>query len=71
MRTLQVFTIQELLLTPTIKYNQTTLANLLHINRSTLRKYMDDITNARHSVLFIDGRYSFMSIPNEKTNRRT
>ena len=71
MITIPVYTIREILMTPTIKYNQTTLANLLDIQRTTLRKYKDDTDNSRHSVLFIDGKYIFMHITAPHSTRRT
>lgn len=58
---LKVYTIRELLYTPAIKGNQTTLATLLNINRTTLRKYLPDTNNARHVVFQWTGKYTFMS----------
>lgn len=59
MITTNVYTITDLLYTPAIKCNQTTLAKLLNISRGTLRKYMDDTTNERHSIVLVAGKYRF------------
>lgn len=70
MKVINTYTILELLLTPTIRGNQTVLAKLLKINRSTLRKYLDDTTNANHVVLVNDNKYVFMHSTAPHTNRR-
>ena len=61
MKKVNVYTIRELLMTPAMQYNQTTLSKFLHITRATVKKFKDDTTNTRHSVLFIGGHYIFMS----------
>ena len=66
MITAQLYTIRELLYTPAIRYNQSTLAKLLHINRNTLRKYKDDSDNTRHVILVLNGTYVFQCIPSIK-----
>lgn len=69
MQMVPMYTIRELLATPAIKWNQTKLAGLLHINRSTLRKYMNDTDNKRHSVLYIESKYRFMHATTENTTK--
>lgn len=69
MVTLNVYTIRELLYTPAIKGNQTTLARLLKINRGTLAKYMVDIDNTRHIVILQDDKYILMSTTNPRPRK--
>jgi len=63
MKELKVYTVQELLLTPTFMGNQCKLANYLNIHRTTLKKYIDDKNNEFHSILAMNGGYVFMTIP--------
>lgn len=71
MQMVQMFTIRELLATPAIKWNQTKLAELLDVNRSTLRKYMDDTANEHHAIIFKHGKYWFLHSTHAHGNRST
>lgn len=48
-------TINDLLLTPYYRGNQTLLAKELHVNRGTLRKYMADTEGESHLIKKVDG----------------
>lgn len=61
MQNLNVYTIRELLYTPAMKGNQSTLAKLLDIDRATVRKYLEDTTVSRHVVFRLSGKYTFMA----------
>lgn len=57
----QVYTIRELLLSPTMLGNQTKLAKMLRIDRMTLGKYRDDVENKYHCILRADEGFIFMA----------
>jgi hypothetical protein len=62
MKLTEIYSVQELLLTPTIMGNQSTLAKLLRINRATLHSAIEDVNNEKHIIKKVDGRYVFMAI---------
>ena len=66
MITTEIYTITDLLYTPALRCNQSKLALLLKISRVTLRKYMDDTNNERHSIFVVDGKYRFHCKPGSK-----
>jgi len=66
MITVNMYTIRDLLYTPALKGNQTTLAKLLNINRTTLRKYKDDTDNARHVIFMRNDKYVFQCSPKKQ-----
>lgn len=69
MITTEVYTITDLLYTPAFRCNQSKLALLLKISRVTLRKYMDDTTNERHSIFMVDGLYKFHCTPSTRITK--
>lgn len=58
----EIYTIDELSKSIEIKYNETRLSKLLHINRGTLRKYRDDMSGKYHCIRFIDNKYKFFAL---------
>lgn len=58
----QMYTVRELLFTPAMMGRIGRLAESLHIHRSTVRKFFNDIDNTSHSILRINGKYVFMSV---------
>lgn len=65
----QIYTIDELLSSPALKYNQTALAKLLNCNRGTLRKYMLDVDGKEHVVRMNGARYQLMTIPSSAKDK--
>lgn len=54
-----MYSIQEVLLTPTFGGNRTKLAKYLGINRATLSRAIKDVNCEVNCILLIDGKYSF------------
>jgi len=63
----KITSLNEILMTPAIKYNKTKLAKFLKIDRGIINSYLDDINCERHSIICRDGKYIFMSTTRKRT----
>ena len=62
----EIYSIPQLLMTPTIECNKSRLAKLLGIFRLTVAKYKDDINNESHVIIKVEGKYRFFVGPRTK-----
>lgn len=56
-----VFTIDDLLITKTMRNSMTKLSKFLNKNRGTLTKYHSESCKEYHCILFVDGKFKFLS----------
>jgi len=59
MKEVKMYSVMEVLLTPTFKGNQSKLAEYLNINRGTLREALEDTECTHCCVLLLNGKYQF------------
>lgn len=57
----KICSLSDMLLTKAIKYNKSELAKFLKINRGIINSYIDDVNCERHSIIYRNGKYTFMS----------
>ena len=66
MKLVEMYSVAELLATPTFKHNDTKLSKFLKVSRATLAKNKDDIECENHCVLKIDDGYYFKVTPSRR-----
>ena len=59
-------TIDKLLQTKSINYNESKLADFLNVHRSTISKYKDDLSGDKHLVRYRNDKYELLTIASRK-----
>jgi len=66
MKQVEMYSIAELLATPTFNNNQRKLSKFLKMHRTTVYNHKNDFNCENHCVLKIDGKYVFRVVPKNR-----
>ena len=61
MKSIQYYSIEDMLKTDAINYNQSKLAIFLGVHRCTILKFADDVDCDNHMIVIKNGKYRFVT----------